>query len=439
MKKILIVDDVLFMQKVTSGILSEKYETVCASSAAEALELYEKERPDLILCELIMPQMSGLELQRALNERYGGLIPFMFMAVDEREENESLGLEAGAMDYIRRPFKPEVLLRRVDNIMRHIESLHQIQGLKVVAETDPMTGLLNKAFTQKSLSELCRKASGTLMMVDLDSFKLVNDLYGHSMGDHVLIRFAKILRGVVRTTDIIGRVGGDEFIVFCRDIRSEHLIAEKTASINASLLAAAKELLGEDMSIPLGASVGAVVVPDEGTDFVELYKKADKALYSAKQSGKHRWAFFHTQDEHASGVRRGDSGSLASARMILDERNRHKGAFELGFENFRSIYRFYMRAMENYHYGAELVIFSFGADAAADTVDTFGALLRQTLRRSDVYTKSGKGQYMLLLPQPIPNFDEVAIHRVLASWDKLELHTPVACEHMLLAPEDEFT
>ena len=202
MKKILIVDDAQFMQKVTSGILSEKYETVCASSGPEAMELYEAEKPDMVLSDLIMPQMTGLELQRLLTEKYDEHIPFMFMTADEREENESLGLEAGAMDYIRKPFKPEVLLRRVDNIMRHVENLRQIQGLKVVAETDPMTGLLNKAFVTKTLTELCPKDIGTLMMVDLDSFKLVNDLYGHGMGDRILIRFAEILKSVIRSSDV---------------------------------------------------------------------------------------------------------------------------------------------------------------------------------------------------------------------------------------------
>ncbi|MBQ9647155.1 MAG: diguanylate cyclase [Oscillospiraceae bacterium] len=430
MKKILIVDDAQFMQKVTSGILSEKYETVCASSGPEAMELYEKENPDMILSDLIMPQMTGLELQRLLTEKYDEHIPFMFMTADEREENESLGLEAGAMDYIRKPFKPEVLLRRVDNIMRHVENLRQIQGLKVVAETDPMTGLLNKAFATKTLAELCPKANGILMMVDLDSFKLVNDIHGHGMGDRILIRFSEILRSVIRSSDVAGRMGGDEFIVFCRDIRDEQLIEEKSAAINSLLLASAKEFMGEDMNIPLGASIGAVLVPDEGTEFADLYKKADKALYTVKQNGKHGYAFFRAHDAaSAAEAPKESAGSLDSARMILDERNRQKGSYELGFENFRSVYRFIVRSMENYHYDAEFVLFTFAADVPADTADSFGDLLRQSLRRSDVYTKSAKGQYMVLLPQPGADHGEAIVQRILTNWNSLAGGTPVACDH----------
>ena len=427
MKKILIVDDASFMRKATSSILSEKYVTVCASSGAEAIELYDKERPDLILSDLIMPEMTGLELQSRLTEQYGERIHFMFMTADEHEESESVGLEAGALDYIRKPFKPEVLLRRVDNIMRHIDSLKQIQGLRAVAETDPMTGLLNKAFVTKTLTELCPKEIGTLMMVDLDSFKLVNDLYGHDMGDKVLIRFAEILRSVTRSSDIVGRMGGDEFIVFCRDIRDEALIAEKSRIINESIFASAKEFMGEDMNIPLGASIGAVAVPDEGTDFTGLYKKADKALYSVKQNGKHGYALFHERASTAAAAEESPSGSLAAARKILEERNRQKGAYELSFESFRTLYRFIVRSMENYHYDAEFVLFSFDGDAKQEARDLFGEQLRQMLRRSDVFTKSGR-QYMVLLPQPGPDHGQAIVERILSSWRRAG-GVAVTCEH----------
>ena len=431
MKKILIVDDAQFMRKVTSSILSEKYETVCAASGEEALALYQAERPDLVLSDLIMPGMTGLELQHRLVEQYGGLIPFMFMTADEHEESESLGLEAGAMDYIRKPFKPEVLLHRVDNIMRHIESLRQIQGLKVVAETDPMTGLLNKAFATKTLTELCPRENGILMMVDLDSFKPVNDLYGHDMGDKVLIRFAEILRSVTRSSDIVGRMGGDEFIIFCRDIRDEALIAEKSRVINESVLTAARELMGDDMNIPIGASIGAVPVPDEGIEFNTLYKKADKALYSVKQNGKHGYAMFHDREASAaSAVEESPAGSLAAARMILEERSRPKGAYELGFESFRTLYRFLVRAMENYHYEVEFVFFSFDGSTSPDVMDAFGEKLCQALRRSDICTRSGR-QFMVLLPAPGADHGQTIIGRVLSAWTAAS-GAPVTCEHEVM-------
>ena len=92
------------------------------------------------------------------------------MTADHDEETESKGFDNGAMDFIRKPFRPDVLLRRVANIMHNVE---QVQSLKKDAETDALTGLLNKASSEKELGELCKNTAGALMMIDLDSFKLV--------------------------------------------------------------------------------------------------------------------------------------------------------------------------------------------------------------------------------------------------------------------------
>lgn len=430
MKKILIVDDAQDSLREAYDLLSEQYETVFAATADEALKLCKPEdRPDMVLYALATPHLNGLELQRRMTEQYGERIPFLFALSDEDEERRYLSLDADATDYVLLPCKHNVLLHRVSNIMRHIDSLQQLRGLRAVAETDTMTGLLNRRSVQKTLTELCARASGILMMIDLDNFKLVNDLYGHSMGDRVLIRFAEILRQNIRTSDIAGRMGGDEFIIFCRDIRSERLIAGKTEAVNASLLAAAKEFMGEDMNIPLGASVGVVFVPDEGTSFVDLYRKADKALYSVKQNGKHGYAFYHggegpVEAEH----HRGGSESLETVHAILEERGHQGGAYELGLENFRCVFRFLMRGMEVFHYDAELVLFTFASSAPDEVIDTFGAMLRQTLRRTDICAKSSNRQYMALLPQPITAHGEAAIQRVLENWKKLG-KIPVTVEH----------
>ena len=420
-KKILIVDDAHFMQKIMTSMLSDSYETICAASGEEAMELYEREKPDLILTDLIMKGMTGLELQQALREKYQEHIPIIFMSADENEENEVRGLEGGAMDYIRKPFKQEVLLRRVDNVIRHVD---RIRGLQIAAETDPMTGLLNKANSQKVLTRMCARSTGVLMMVDLDSFKLVNDLYGHAMGDKILIRFADILRSVIRTSDVAGRMGGDEFIVFCQDVTEESLVKDKARQINDQIFAAAKEYMGEDMNIPLGASVGAVEVPKEGTDFHELFEKADKALYEVKQNGKHGCALYHSAMSRASGeAAHGPGTSVENLRVILEERNRQPGAFQMGFENFRCVYRYLIRCIENYHRPMELIHFAVELDKADGrdlerVSDAFREAMAKSLRRSDIYMESGKGRYLVLLSEMRGENEDVIISRVMSNWEK---------------------
>ena len=117
MKKILIVDDEPMMLKITARALKDHYETILASSGSEALKLFEEGMPDLVISDLKMPEMSGYELKKALMEKGGEKVPFIFMSADETDESESIGRELGAADFIRKPVKGDVLLERVGIVL----------------------------------------------------------------------------------------------------------------------------------------------------------------------------------------------------------------------------------------------------------------------------------------------------------------------------------
>ncbi len=421
MKKILIVDDEKITLRMTQHILASQYETICATSGEEAITLYKHERPDMILTDLHMPHMSGFELQSTLQEQYAEHIPVMFMTADEDDETEGKGFEAGAVDFIRKPFRADVLLRRIENILKNVD---QIKGLKAAAETDPMTGLLNKASSQAEIGDMCRESSGALMMIDLDSFKLVNDIYGHNMGDKVLIRFAEIIRAIIRTNDIAGRMGGDEFIAFCKNVTDAKIIAEKTEYINRELVKSAKEFMGEDMEIPLGASIGAVFAPEEGTDFLTLYKKADKALYSVKQNGKHGYGVY-TEEEKEDNKKVATASNIKQEMMILGERNKGKGAYALPMDQFKLIYRFLARVEANYHRENKLIIFYINIkeeskEARKEIADSFFDIVCMSLRGSDVVVQNGFNKVEVLLLEPENVYSEMVIERVMDNWEKAD-------------------
>ena len=428
MEKILIVDDQTITLKMTAHILSTKYETFCATSGLEAIEVYKRERPDMILSDLNMPGMSGFELQSTLQDMYAEHIPVMFMTADDSDDAESRGFENGAVDYIRKPFRADVLLRRVANILSNVE---KIQGLKRAAETDPMTGLLNKASSQFEIGEACKHTPGMLMMIDLDSFKLVNDLYGHDMGDKVLIRFAEIIRSAIRSADIAGRMGGDEFIAFCQYVVNEEVVAEKAKYINDEVMASAKEFMGEDMTIPLGASVGAVLVPDEGTDFLTLYQKADKALYQVKQNGKHGYAIYgnHQNDETSEEA---EGKGIGREIAILHERNIEKGAMNLPNEQFRLIYRFLARAELNYHGENKLALFTItepeNYNSSKEPAEVLVDMLCNSLRSSDVITKRSRNTVSVILLEASPIDTNVIIERLINKWNELDTGMEISYE-----------
>lgn len=425
MKKILIVDDEPISLMMTEHILANEYQTVCASSGEEAIEVFHKESPVMVLSDLHMSGMSGFELQQKLQKDYPGTIPFMFMTADTDEEAESRGFENGALDYIRKPFRADVLLRRVGKIFQTVE---QIQGLKKAADTDPMTGLLNKTSSQTEIGSLCRTMPGVLMMIDLDSFKLVNDLYGHDMGDKILIRFAEIIRAAVRSSDLVGRMGGDEFIAFCQNVSDETILAEKARYINDEIVASAKRFMGDDLSIPLGASIGCVFAPEEGTDFSELFKKADKALYSVKHNGKHGYAIFH--DSNVETPEESETpGGLFHTLQTMGERQHNKGAFLLPPDQFRTIYRFIRRVLINYpDYKKEIWAILFTLEekeplsaSVEDAAEEFSSILTASLRHSDVVTQSGKNQFMIILLETHQMYLNVVIDRIRQNWSEFAI------------------
>ncbi|MBR4905014.1 MAG: diguanylate cyclase [Selenomonadaceae bacterium] len=413
MAKILIVDDEKIMLRIATKILSKEHEIICAGSGAEAIEIFQREKPDLILSDLIMPEIDGYELHRILQEKSSEPIPIIFMTADESDESESKGFEIGAADYIRKPLKSEVLLRRVKNVLDKID---KIQGLTEAANLDLMTGLLNKTAAQREIAKLCATGQGVLALLDLDNFKLVNDFYGHAMGDKILIQFAELIRGVIRSTDLAGRIGGDEFLIFCQNIRDDKIIFNKALFLNHQLIISAKNFMGEDMNIPLGTSVGAVLVPDEGRDFATLMEKADKALYKVKYHGKHGCAFFGEADSSESTEHK----NISQTQMILSERNHEAGAYFIDFEKFKAVYRFEARLNDNLHMPInfwELTLETDNDEAREDFLE----ILIKNLRRSDCVTQYGRDQFLIILNDTPSEKIESVREKILTAWKAKKL------------------
>ena len=377
MQKVLIVDDDPVILRLASIILSKHFRTVTASSGKEALMLFETEKPDLVLSDLLMTEMNGYELHRILQEKNLDPVPIIFMTADEDSDSERRGFDIGVDDYIHKPFKPEVLVRRIQNVLRNS---NKIRGLKQAVDIDALTGLLNKTASQRKISESCRKHPGALMIIDLDSFKLVNDLYGHDVGDKILIRFAELIKETINASDLAGRMGGDVFV-------------EKSVFLNEKISAAVKEIIGKDINIPFGASMGAVFIPSDGTDFSILYKKADRALYEAKQAGNHSCSFYGDED-----INQSDRKKLLDMQFILGERLIGNSAYFVEINGFKEIYRMLVRLVRNYRRDVQIMQITLNTENS-DALDRFRELLLNSLQPSDCVTQNGKKQFLVLMPE----------------------------------------
>ena len=420
MAKILIVDDEKIMLRIAAKILSKEHEIICASSGAEATEIFQREKPDLILSDLLMPEMDGYELHRILQEKSSEPVPIMFMTADEREESESKSFELGASDYIHKPLKADILLRRVKNVLDKID---KIQGLTEAANLDLMTRLLNKTAAQREISKLCATSQGVLMLLDLDNFKLVNDLYGHATGDKILIRFAELIKGMIRSTDIAGRIGGDEFLAFCQNVHDEKIIFNQSIFLNHQLITSAKNLMGEDMTIPLGASIGAVFVPSEGRDFSALMAKADKALYKVKHHGKHGCAFFGEENFSETAEHK----NISQTQMLLSERSHEPGAYFVDFEKFKAVYQFEARLKDNFQMPTNFLELTLETNNE-ETREDFLELLIKNLRRSDCVTQYGRDQFLIILNDPSEENIDFVRKKILAAWQAKNLGGEITFE-----------
>lgn len=170
-------------------------------------------------------------------------------------------------------------------------SLRERRRLLRQAQTDPLTGLLNRASTRECINDWLSDSSrqGALLMLDLDNFKEVNDVWGHQAGDSILLLTADLLHNHFRQSDIIGRIGGDEFMVLMKDVSSRHVVERHVSRLCEEF----RLLTDPDYpQISVSGSVGVAIVPDHGHTFEALYAHADRALYFAKHQGKDGWSVF---------------------------------------------------------------------------------------------------------------------------------------------------
>jgi len=425
---IVVVDDDAVSLQNAQNLLCENYTRVStAHSGEEFLKFMESNSPDLILLDILMPGMDGFETYHLLRDYEAKTgrreTPVIFLTGENDSAAERRGLTMGASDFIRKPFNRDILLRRIHNTIQNSKT---IESLTEEATLDKLTGFLNKAGATAKMTLLCQVETGILVIFDLDSFKLVNDLYGHDMGDRVLATFAGLVRRNTRADDVLCRIGGDEFLAFCRNATDESAVAALTKRLNEQLTAECRLLMGEDFGIPIGVSVGAVSVPQHGRDYQQLFPLADKALYQVKQNGKHGYAVYN--EALSEGVPEAETLDQELARMtrIMEERNESNSAMWLGQDDFTTIFRYVSRYLRYTGETAVKLMFlvsvkdSESGDSLLEAADAFGDVLGDVLSIRDVVLKSRPTQSLVLLPGQ--ESGEEIVMRIMAAWMHSSFH-----------------
>lgn len=295
--KILVVDDI----KTNCDVLKRRLESNefivdISMSGKEALEKINQQKYDLILLDVLMPEVNGLEVLIKVREQYSAdKLPIIMVSSFDDVESISKCIQLGASDYLSKPVNSTILTQKVASTLER-KALREreeqlLSELHRQAITDEMTGIPNRRYVfdilEKSFLEIEKESKEhfATAIFDIDHFKNVNDTYGHAAGDEIIKKVSSIATSVISPPDIFGRIGGEEFLAVIFNNSKEHLqqICEKVRSTVEN-----DETLFDNQKIRVTIS-GGVCFTDESTSVSDMVNKADERLYLAKKNGRNKF------------------------------------------------------------------------------------------------------------------------------------------------------
>lgn len=301
MEKILVVDDHPGNIRIIAAMLQTEYKVLAANNGERAIKIAEESEPDLILLDVMMPDLDGFSVCEILkNNPKTEDIPIIFITAKTEIDDVVKGFSIGGCDYISKPFNPEELFARVNThielkkskelLKKYINELEaKNRELDLMSKTDYLTELANRRFMVTRLKEEIVNTEKTgkkfsILLCDIDYFKKINDTYGHEIGDLILKEVTLSIKKSVRECDLVSRWGGEEFLVLLidTDIISAANIAEKIRDRVEE-----KAIMVNNMAIKSTISIGVTEYIHE-LSISQNINNADKALYQSKNDGRNR-------------------------------------------------------------------------------------------------------------------------------------------------------
>ncbi|MDQ2819665.1 MAG: diguanylate cyclase [Pseudomonadota bacterium] len=306
LQKVLIVDDDALNRQVLADLLKPDYTVLLAKNGAQALERAQRHQPDLILLDVMMPDMDGYEVLRHLRaDLHTRHIAVIFVSGLDRPEDEATGLKMGAADYIVKPYNATVVMARV---ALHLEVVRQRRILERLAHADGLTELANRRRFDEVYEVEWQRArrSGkplSLAWIDIDCFKQYNDHYGHPAGDRALRAIARTAGACMRRpADLAARYGGEELVLLMPDTNAADacdLVRSICEAIAALDIAHAESHVAPMLTVSAG---GATRIAGSVETAAAMFEAADVQLYRAKKGGRNRVEWRSTEDAVAEMV-----------------------------------------------------------------------------------------------------------------------------------------
>lgn len=310
--KVLIVEDSKVALKAISGYIENMgVQPLLAENGHDALELYSRERPDIVLLDIILPDTDGYEVAKEIRRLQGKdeWTAIIFLSVMSKDEDLARGIEVGGDDYIMKPVGSVVVQAKVRAMYRLVQMQRALvkmaaqlndanQELQRLSMTDGLTGIANRRMFDVSLAREWRRCMRlnkplSVVMLDVDYFKKYNDRYGHQEGDDCLVAVAQeVARSAPRPGDLVARYGGEEFVMILADTDEDgaNWVAERIRQHVAGLNMPHKDSSDGHVTVSCGISS---VIPSQELSVEMLVKSADNALYLSKNQGRNTSTFLN--------------------------------------------------------------------------------------------------------------------------------------------------
>lgn len=289
--RILIIDDEPHNLNILRIFLNSlNYQIITVEDGREAISMVKETMPDLILLDVMMPEVTGFEICKRLIAESDFDIPIIFLSANAQKEDILQGLRLGAIDYLTKPFDLDVLERKVEIALHQKAKVKNLKKdnlqLAKLVYVDALTGLYNRTYLDITIRmiEKGTKRFGAAMMVDMDYFKDINDSFGHLVGDQVLREVAAIILSEISSEhDLAFRYGGDEYLVLLQDEANCEEIANNISKAVDSLKVNLAPNKPQEFSVSIGLTCNF-----DPTSFDQIILQADSALLGAKNNGRHQ-------------------------------------------------------------------------------------------------------------------------------------------------------
>jgi two-component system, cell cycle response regulator len=300
---VLVIEDHPDQRDLLSIVLRrEGYRVVTAANGIEALERLRQQQVHIALSDIMMPKMDGFELIKTIRSDPDLKNLYMILITARIQEGDRIrGLDLGADDYITKPFSFSELLARIRVGSRVIQ--YQ-QHLEYQTQTDSLTGLYNRRAFEKKMTDEFERASRyahplSLLILDIDNFKIINDTYGHNGGDAALVKISEVLRATTRQSDFPSRFGGEEFVLILPD--TDHQRALQAAEkIMGEIRSSVFSVTNGHFSLTVSIGVSSTTI-HRYANANQMIEDADHALYAAKRNGKDRAETFQPGQPESTG------------------------------------------------------------------------------------------------------------------------------------------